>query len=139
LLWAPAWQPSPSDGRWQPSPAPVELSQVAVDLPPDVVLLLCGGTDASAPAGIRSVDVRWHPRIDELVLASDAAAVGTASLSTDQRVTGRPQLRLDDSVTAGDLLDLVERARAAGPVGTDVPPGRAAAAAVVDTMWPEAT
>ena len=137
LLWAPAWQPSPSDGRWQPFPAPVELADVAVDLPQDVVLLLCGGTDAAAPAGSRSLDVRWHPRFDDLVLASDAAAVGTASLAADHRITGRPQLVLDDSVTAEDILDLVERARAAGPAVPGVSPGRGAAAGVVDTLWPQ--
>jgi len=139
VLWAPAWRPNASDGRWQPFPSPVALADVAVDLPPDVVILLCGGTDASAPAGLRSVDVRWHPRFDELVVASDAAAVGTPSLAADHRTTGRPQLWLDGSVKAGDLRDLVERARADGTAAPVVPPARGAAAAVVDTVWPETT
>ena len=112
LLWAPAWRRASSDGRWEPAPAPVGLDAVTADLPPDVVVLVCGGTEPAGPAGVRALDVRWHPRIDELVLASDAAAVGTLSLAADHAVTGRPVLLLDPATSAADVLDLVQRARA---------------------------
>ena len=122
LLWAPAWQRASTDGRWEPAPAPVGLDTVAAALPPGVVVLVCGGTEPVAPAGVRSLDLRWHPRVDELLLASDAAVVGTLALAGDHAVTGRPALLLEPGTSAADVLDLVRRALAHRAGGADASP-----------------
>src|SRR6185503_9268897 len=123
----------------------VGLDAVAGALPPGVVVLVCGGTEPVAPAGVRSLDLRWHPRIDELLLAADAAAVAPLALAGDHAVTGRPALLLQPGTSAADLLELVHRALAhrvggadrAG--GADGSPGPAASATVADALWPRGT
>ena len=139
LLWAPAWQRASTDGRWQPAPAPVGLDAVAGALPPGVVVLVCGGTEPAAPAGVRSLDLRWHPRVDELLLAADAAVVGTVALAGDHAVTGRPALLLEPGTSAGDVLDLVRRALAHRADGADGSPVSGASATVADALWPGGT
>ena len=139
LLWAPAWQRASTDGRWQPAPAPVGLDAVAGALPPGVVVLVCGGTEPAAPAGVRSLDLRWHPRVDELLLAADAAVVGTVALAGDHAVTGRPALLLEPGTSAADVLDLVRRALAHRAGGADGSPVSGASATVADALWPGGT
>ena len=139
LLWAPAWQRASTDGRWQPAPAPVGLDAVAGALPPGVVVMVCGGTEPAAPAGVRSLDLRWHPRVDELLLAADAAVVGTVALAGDHAVTGRPALPLEPGTSAADVLDLVQRALAHRAGGADGSPVSGASATVADALWPGGT
>ncbi|MET1008318.1 MAG: CDP-glycerol glycerophosphotransferase family protein, partial [Propionibacteriaceae bacterium] len=138
LLWAPAWRQSPGTGSWEPVDGPLALTEVVDQLDDDVVVLVAGGSVPTGTAGeglpLRVVDVRWHPRIDDLILASDAAVIGSQALTPQYAASERPHLGLEASLTGEQLRELVDRASSAEPRGPSVAEG--AAAAVVKVLWP---
>jgi CDP-glycerol glycerophosphotransferase len=126
LLWAPAWRRSATDGRSRPVSGPLDLQAVLGRLPEDIVVLLAGGMPPAVGArGPQVVDLRWHPRLDEVVLACDAAVTESASLMADCAVAGRPWRPLDPTTGLADVLALLDEVPAEPePLVTAVPPSR---------------
>ena len=146
LLWAPAWQRASTDGRWQPAPAPVGLDAVAGALPPDVVVLICGGTEPWPRRGCGRSTCAGTPASTSSSSPPTPPSSARARLAGDHAVTGRPALLLEPGTSTADVLDLVQRARAdrADGAGADgAAPARRRGPErrppVADALWPGGT